>query len=67
MLQREFFDNINEAYQELIFLDLWKVKFGISNVILSANCTIDATNKSVSEIAEIIMSIINKEDGYFCE
>ena len=58
MIIRESLDCYKNAQSELNFLDAWKDRFGISNVISAADITIDTTDKQVCEIGEAIVSAL---------
>lgn len=60
IFQREKLKSMDDAENELMFLDTWKERFGILEVISSAGFNVDTTNKQIAEIAETLLSIVEK-------
>ncbi len=54
MCKRGSYQSMNEAIEELDFLDNYKEQFGIKNVIQMSKKVIDVENKSIDEVANLI-------------
>ena len=57
MCLRESLTSFSKGNEELRFLDEWKIRFGINDVISSANYNIDVNNKTILEVVQEILSL----------